>query len=119
MKTNVIELSFYCQVVRHCRHLIIVKCIAVVVFVVVFSKIFKAHCSIYDKIFEFYFCETPHHFICQNCETIFPRSNSLENAFVLGYFIILTSPKDRFYSPTKFCFKCHKFIFVSYAYVRL
>ena len=53
---------------------------------------FKALCSVRGKMFGFCFSETPYHSIRQNFETMFPRSNLLENAFMSEYLLVFRRP---------------------------
>ena len=74
MKENLREQSFFCQVVRHCRHPIIVQlhrgyqCL-----LQFFSKMFKACCFVCGKILAFCYPKTSYGTIWQNFETMFPE----------------------------------------------
>ena len=87
MEENLKEQSFFCQVVRHCRHPIKVQlhggyqCL-----LQFFLRCLKHIVSFVVKCLGFCFSKTPYDSICQNFKTMFLGSNSLENAFMLRHY---------------------------------
>ena len=116
MEENLMEQSFFLSdssTLSSCHNSPTTE--GLLVFAVVFSKMFKAYCFVCGKLWVFAFLK--HHMIqyAKTLKQCFWDQIPWKTHLCYSIISILTLPKN---NPTKFCFRCHRLKFISYTYVR-